>query len=286
MTAREALRDAAKCLAAAGVANPRLDARLLLGFAENIGQAALLADPQRVVDGPRYEALVARRVAREPMAYILGRQEFWSLPFQVSPATLIPRADSEAVVEAALAGFEAGRALDLGTGTGCLLLAILQERPGAWGVGIDAEPAAAKLAAANARALGMATRAMFLAGDWDRALQGRFELVVSNPPYIGESELPGLAPEVKRWEPRRALLAGPDGLLAYRALVPRLAGLLAPDGLAVLEVGAGQAATVGDLAAECGLAVVGIHTDLGGIERALTFRIGGGVGSVGGVRYV
>jgi len=284
VTAREALRRGAVRLAAAGVESARLDARLLLGFAEGIEQAALIADPARVVDDARFEALIARRSAREPVAYIVGRQEFWSLSFRVSPATLIPRADSEAVVEAALATFAAGRVLDLGTGTGCLLLAILHERRAAWGVGVDASPAAAWLAAENARALGIGERAMFLAGDWDAPLGGRFELVVANPPYVGTGELPHLAPEVACWEPHLALEAGADGLRAYRALLPRLPMLLAPGGLAVLEVGAGQATAVSGIAGECGLAVLAARADLGGVIRALTFGVRGGVGSLGAQR--
>ncbi len=272
MTACEALRRGAAHLAAAGVDNPRLDARLLLAHAEGISQAALLGDPGRLVDAARYDALLARRAAREPLAYILGIQEFWSLPFQVSPATLIPRADSEAVVEAALAAFPAddsGPVLDLGTGTGCLLLAVLHERPRAWGIGVDLAPDAARLAARNARALGFADRAFFLAGDWDSALAGRFALVLSNPPYVTVDELAGLQPEVAGWEPRRALDGGADGLAAYRRILARLPMLLAPGGSAVLEVGAGQAGPVAALAGSAGLRLAETQADLGGTIRAL-----------------
>lgn len=275
VTAREALRLGAARLAAAGVDNPRLDARLLLAHAEGVGQAALVADPDRAVDGARYDVLLARRAAREPLAYVVGSQEFWSLPFQVSPATLIPRADSEAVVEAALGALppdHPGPVLDLGTGTGCLLLAVLHERPLAWGVGVDVAPETAGLAAGNARALGLAGRATFLAGDWDATLAGRFALVLSNPPYVAEGELPGLQPEVARWEPRRALDGGGDGLGAYRRVVARLPWLLAPGGSAVLEVGAGQAEAVAALAGEAGLRVGETQADLGGTIRALRLK--------------
>ena len=272
MTAREALRLGAARLTAAGVDNPRLDARLLLAHAEGISQAALLGDSSRPVNAARYEVLLTRRAAREPLAYIVGSQEFWSLPFQVSPATLIPRADSEAVVEAALAALPAddsGPVLDLGAGTGCLLLAVLHERPRAWGVGVDLAPDAARLAAGNARALGLADRALFLAGDWDSALAGRFAVVLSNPPYVTVDELSNLQPEVAAWEPRRALDGGADGLAAYRHILARLPTLLAPGGSAVLEVGAGQAGPIAALAGSAGLRLAGTRADLGGTIRAL-----------------
>jgi release factor glutamine methyltransferase len=270
VTVREALRLGTARLAASGVDNPRLDARLLLARGTGLDQPALLADPERLVDPASYEVLLARRGAREPLAYILGAQEFWSLPFLVSPATLIPRPDSEAVVEAALDAHPApGRVLDLGTGTGCLLLAVLHERPGAWGVGVDRAPDAARLAAANAAALGLSGRAAFLAGNWGDALHGRFDLVLSNPPYVAARELAVLQPEVARWEPGRALDGGEDGLDAYRALATALPGLLAPGGSAVLEAGAGQDDAVAAIAAEAGLRLAASRTDLGGIVRAL-----------------
>jgi release factor glutamine methyltransferase len=272
VTAREAMRLAAARLGGAGVDAPRLDARLLLAHSEGLDSAALVVQPDRPVDAARFEALVARRAAREPLAYILGRQEFWSLPFQVSPATLIPRADSEAVVEAALdamAPESSGPVLDLGTGTGCLLIAVLHERPRACGVGVDLSPDAARLAAANAGALGLAGRASFVAGDWDAALAGRFALVLANPPYVEAEALPGLQAEVARWEPRRALDGGADGLDAYRWIVARLPTLLAPGGSAVLEVGAGQAEAVAALGDAAGLRVAATRADLGGVARAL-----------------
>ena len=277
MTAREAVRHGAARLAAAGVDNPRLDARLLLAHAESVEPVALIAEPDRVVDESRYDGLLARRAAREPLAYIVGRQEFWSLPFQVSPATLIPRADSEAVVAEALdvlAPNDPEPVLDLGTGTGCLLLAVLHERGRAWGVGVDLAPEAAKLAAANARALGLSERALFLAGDWDAPLAGRFALVLSNPPYIVAGEVAGLQPEVARWEPRQALDGGADGLAAYRRLLGRLPCLLAPGASAVLEVGAGQAELVAALARHAGLSVAAARPDLSGTCRAVRLKCG------------
>jgi release factor glutamine methyltransferase len=234
--------------------------------------SALLVDPARLVDAATIQALVARRAGHEPLALILGRREFWSLDFAVSPATLIPRPDSETLIEAALGTF-AGRApprrvLDLGTGTGCLLLAALSEFPAAFGIGVDRSSAAVALAARNAALLGMADRAGFLCADWAAAIRGRFDLVLSNPPYVPTAQLNGLMPEVARFEPRVALDGGADGLFAYRRLVPALARLLAPDGIAALEIGAGQAATVARLARDAGFASLP-HQDLSGIVRAL-----------------
>ncbi len=272
MTVGEALREGAALLAAAGVDNPRLDARLLLGHAAGLSREALLRDPGRSVDPAPYRALLARRAAREPVALILGRQEFWSLPFAVSAATLIPRADSEAVIEAALAAApdrgRVGRILDLGTGTGCLLLAALTEFPSAWGMGVDRAAEAASLAARNAAALGLAGRSAFLCGDWDAAVSGRFDLVLSNPPYIPGGDIAGLMPEVLLYEPARALDGGADGLDAYRRILAALPRLLAPGGAAVLEIGAGQAEAVAALAGQ----TVAFRADLGGIPRAMVVR--------------
>lgn len=272
MTAREALNAGAAQLTAAGVGNPRLDARLLLAYAEGCDQAALLGGT-RIVDAERYAAVIARRVAREPLAYIIGRQEFWSLDFAVSPATIIPRPDSETVVEAALDVFPyhaSGAVLDLGTGTGCLLLAILHERRKAWGVGVDLAPEAAQLAAANAAALGLADRASFVAGCWDRALAGRFSLIVTNPPYIERDAVARLQPDIARWEPRRALDGGADGLHAYRELLAALPQRLLPGGYAVVELGAGQIQAVSAIACASGFQVFATRADLGGHIRALT----------------
>ena len=275
LTASMALARASANLREAGIDNPRLEARLLLADALGIGQEALLAAPEMAVPAT-FAALVARRVAHEPLAFILGRQEFWSLSFAVSPATLIPRADSETLVEAALAAF-ASRAgprhiLDLGTGTGCLLLATLSEFPAAFGIGIDLSVAAATLAAANAAALGLAGRAAFLAGDWAAAIGGQsFDLVLSNPPYIPTGDIAGLMPEVAVHEPARALDGDADGLDAYRKILADLPRLMAPGGVAVLELGIGQDSSVSELAAAAGFAP-SLRADLGGIARALVLR--------------
>ena len=263
------LTESAAALAAAGVAAPAREARLLLLHA--IGRTAgALLDRGELVAAPALAALVARRAAREPMALILGRQGFWTLDLAVSRDTLIPRADSEAVVAAALAARpDAARVLDLGTGTGCLLLAVLSECPAAWGLGIDLSPEAAALAARNAAANGLAGRAAFLCGDWAASVHAHFDLVLSNPPYITSADLAGLMPEVAGHEPARALDGGADGLAAYRRIVAALPSLLAPGGVAVLELGIGQDASVAELARHAGLAVRGLRADLGGVARAL-----------------
>jgi release factor glutamine methyltransferase len=266
-------------LRAAAIETPRLEARLLLSHAMGCRQEALLRDPRAPVPpevAGRFGDLLRRRLAHEPMALLLGAQEFWSLTFAVSSATLIPRADSEALVEAVLEAFPdrtaVRRVLDLGTGTGCLLLAALSEFPAATGLGIDLVPAAAALARDNARRLGLAGRAAFLAGDWAASIEARFDLVLCNPPYIESRDIPGLMPEVARHEPASALDGGADGLAAYRLVVAALPGLLAPGGQAVLELGQGQRAAVEALARTAGLVPLGCRADLGGVERAL--RIG------------
>ena len=263
-------------LRAAAIEAPRYEVRLLLAHVLACRTEDLLRDPRAAVplaEAQRFAGLVQRRVGHEPVAYLLGEQEFWSLRFAVSPATLIPRADSEALVEAVLEAFPNRaaplRVLDLGTGTGCLLLATLAEYPAASGLGLDRNPAAAALAAGNARALGLADRARFLAADWAAPLQARFDLVLSNPPYIEAAAIPGLMPDVALHEPAGALDGGADGLDAYRAIVADLPRLLRPGGKAVLELGAGQAPAVAALARAAGLGVLGCREDLGGIPRAL-----------------
>jgi release factor glutamine methyltransferase len=240
---------------------------------------ALLRDPRAAVPpaaAARFRAGLAARLDAVPMAHILGRRGFWTLDLAVSPATLIPRPDSETLVEAALHLFPDAaaplRVLDLGTGTGCLLLAVLAERPRAFGVGVDRVPEAAALAAGNARRNGLAGRATFLAGDWATAIADRFDLVLSNPPYIETAVIPTLMPEVARHEPAGALDGGADGLDAYRRIVAALPALLAPGGAAVLELGAGQRPAVETLAREAGLKPAGCRADLGGIARALMLR--------------
>lgn len=275
-TIGQLLCQGAKALRAAGIADPRLEARLLLGHVLGLGAAALLAHRDEKAEAAPYQAAIARRVAHAPLAHITGRQGFWTLDLAVSPVTLIPRADSESLVEAALAALPeqqaALRVLDLGTGTGCLLLAVLAERPHAFGVGVDLSPEAALLARANAAANGLGGSAAFLAGDWAGAIAGHFDLVLCNPPYIESAAIGELMPEVARHEPARALDGGPDGLAAYRLLATALPGLLIPGGIAVLELGQGQRPAVAGLVRAAGLEVLGCQADLGGVDRALVVK--------------
>jgi release factor glutamine methyltransferase len=270
-TAGQAVRRAAAALRDAGIDNPIREARLLLCHASGRTLADLVRDPAAPVDPAALDALVARRVAHEPMAYIVGRQGFWSLEFLVSPATLIPRPDSETIVEAALTLAPPTRVLDLGTGTGCLLLSVLHERPSAFGIGVDRVAAAAALARRNAERLGLSDRSAFVCGDWAAALRGRFDLVLSNPPYIAHAAIPTLMPDVAGHEPHTALDGGPDGLDAYRTIVRALPDLLVPGGAAVLELGLGQGRAVAALGAGAGFGA-SFRADLAGIDRAIVLR--------------
>jgi release factor glutamine methyltransferase len=280
MTAvRARIAEAAGRLAAAGVEDARGEARLLLAAVTGVERSALLAGALPALSAAQdaaLEALLRRRERREPIAYILGAKEFWSLSFEVDPAVLIPRPDTETVVEAALAQIgdraAALRILDLGTGSGCLLLALLSELPAAHGLGVDDSPAALAVAMRNAERLNLAAHAHFRQGQWGDGLQERFDLIVSNPPYLREAEWDQLQPEIRCFEPKGALLAGPDGLDAYRELAPDCARLLRPDGVCALEIGLGQAGTVSALLARQGLEVIGRHRDLAGIERCLVAR--------------
>jgi release factor glutamine methyltransferase len=265
-------------LAAAGVEDARSDAWLLFSAVTGRSRAELIAGvPLRLslAEEQRLAALAARRLAREPMAYILGSREFWSLPFEVGPAVLVPRPESETVVEAALARIADRtaplRILDLGTGSGCLLLALLSELPRASGLGIDCSAAALAMAKSNARRLGLAERAEFREGNWGRGLAGPFDVIVCNPPYVAQTDAESLAPEVRVFEPEEALFAGPDGLSAYHALAPDCARLLAEDGVVLLEVGQGQGASVEGIMRRHGLRLVASWPDLAGIERCLMF---------------
>jgi release factor glutamine methyltransferase len=273
------LCQAGQRLRGAAIEAPRLEARRLLAHVLNKSEEALLRDPRAPVpadQAQQFAALLARRVAHEPFAYLTGRVGFWTLDLEVSPATLIPRADSESLVEAALEACpDKGAALhvlDLGTGTGALLLAVLSELPAASGVGVDLKPEAAALAARNAARLGLADRARFLAGDWAVALAGRFDLILCNPPYIESAAIAGLMPEVARHEPASALDGGADGLSAYRRIIADLPRLLAPKGVAILELGQGQQAAVEALGREANLTPEACRADLGGVPRALVLR--------------
>jgi release factor glutamine methyltransferase len=269
---QQALNLAASELAASNIDAPRREARLLL--AHLLGLPARALPPENAaVDAAGLQAALARRAAHEPLAFITGTQGFWTIELEVSRATLIPRADSETLIEAALAALPdrtaVTRVLDLGTGTGCLLLAALTEFPATFGVGVDRAPAAARLAARNAARLGLAGRASFLAGDWAAAISARFDLVLCNPPYIESGSIAALMPEVARHEPALALDGGADGLAAYATLMPTLANLLSPGGIAILELGAGQAPAAAALARAAGFTQTSTRADLGGTPRAL-----------------
>ena len=268
------LRDGAVRLAAAGIEGSRREARVLLAHALSVRSADLLTDPAATVPTEVFDILLARRATHEPLALIVGHREFWSLDFAVSADTLVPRADSETLIEAALAAFPTRavrHVLDLGTGTGCLLLAALHEFSAAFGVGVDRALAAAALAKRNALALGLAGRAAFVCGDWGDALAGRFDLVLCNPPYIRAGDIASLLPEVALHEPLSALSGGGDGLDAYRTIIPTLPRLLEEGGVAILELGQGQAGDVGRIAAAAGFAA-SLRADLPGIERAMILR--------------
>jgi release factor glutamine methyltransferase len=268
MKIRAALAEAARALAEVSP-TARLDAELLMAHALGVTREAVL---MRHLDDPApdaFAALIDRRRTHEPVAYITGTRAFWTIALAVGPGVLIPRADSETLIEAAVAHF-AGRSprriLDLGTGPGTLLLAALDQWPDAQGLGVDASDAALDYARRNALNLGMASRVEFRRGDWAQGIAGAFDLVLANPPYIGTGE--ALPHEVRAHEPPAALFAGTDGLDDYRALIPQLRPLLGPGGAAILEIGATQAEAVSALLAAQGFAVALRH-DLAGLPRAL-----------------
>jgi release factor glutamine methyltransferase len=277
------LSEGMKALGAAGIDAPAREARLLLGLAAKVPPAVMIGFPERSVDesaAAAYRALIARRADREPVSHLIGEREFWSLPFFVSRDVLDPRPDSEALIEAVLAEMPDRaaplRALDLGTGSGCLLLTLLCELPQAEGWAVDLSPAALAIAQRNAGRLGVAERTHFREGAWLQALTGddptSFDLIVSNPPYIPAADIAGLEPEVVRHEPRLALDGGIDGLDAYRALAPMLRGALRAGGLVALEIGLGQAESVTALMTAAGLIPAGRQVDLAQRTRCLLFR--------------
>jgi release factor glutamine methyltransferase len=271
MTVREALAAAAARLA--GVSGtPRLDAELLMAEALATSREALLLSPLDQEAPSAFAPLVERRLIHEPVAYITRRRAFWTIALEVGPGALVPRPDSETLIEAAVERFGvAGPAtiLDLGTGPGTLLLAALAEWPEARGLGIDSSERALAYAVRNAARLGFEARVRFGRGDWTEGVDGTFDLVLCNPPYVEDGA--DLPPDVREWEPAEALFAGADGLDAYRVLAPRIATLLAPRGIACFEIGAGQAAAAGDLFKSNGFDVA-VRQDLGGRDRCLVLR--------------
>ena len=276
LTIGRLLAAAATRLAAAGIAEPRHEARLILALALGIEPATVLGWPERPVEpklAASADALVARRARGEPVSRLRGKREFWSLDFALSPDTLDPRPDSETLVAAALADIPDRtavlRVVDFGTGTGCLLLALLSELPKATGIGIDIAPGAVAVAESNAMALGLAGRAEFRIGSWDIRIDGPADVILANPPYIPSSEIGRLPVKVLAFDPRVALDGGLDGLSAYRALGAAIRGLLGPAGKAYIEIGAGQGLQVARVLGETGLTVTAEHCDLGGIERCV-----------------
>ncbi len=278
LTISAARRTLTEKFRAAGLDSPELDARILVGHALSLDHTALAAAGARILDAAESKAVAAlasRRLAREPVARIVGSREFWSLMLRIDSTTLVPRPETETVVEAALAAIDAAgpraqelRIADLGTGSGALLLALLTELPKAFGVGTDTSPGALRDARDNAKRLQLA-RAAFVACDMAMALRGPFDLIVSNPPYVASSEIAALAPEVRDFDPRPALDGGTDGLDCYRAIAAAAPALLKATGALVVELGAGQASAVSDLLASAGLAPSPARTDLQGVPRAL-----------------
>lgn len=272
-TVGEAIREAAERLSVTSD-TARLDAEVLMAHALGCSRSSMLLSRMRDAAPDGFALLVDRRAEHEPVAYITGHQQFFGMPFMVGPEVLIPRGDSEVLVEAALAARpDARRVLDCGTGSGALLLAVLANLPDATGVGIDSSPGARTVAAANAQALGLANRARIAAADWhspgwDEPLGGPFDLVLANPPYVETTVT--LDRSVAAFEPASALYAGEEGLDDYRVLVPQLPRLLAPGGVALVEIGYRQAESVAAIGQEAGLSSR-LHRDLGNRPRVLEF---------------
>jgi release factor glutamine methyltransferase len=277
-----ARRALAEQFRAAGISTPELDARVLIGHALGLDHTGLVAAANRQISdltASQIERFAARRLAREPVARIIGEREFWGLPLTVTPDVLVPRPETETVVELALdrldrAGPRARplRIADLGTGSGAILLALLSELPDARAIGTDTDVRALTVARTNAARRGLAARAAFSACDFGAALAGPFDLVVANPPYIASAEIATLEPEVREHDPRRALDGGADGLSAYRALAADAARLLGAAGHLVLEIGAGQEQAVTNLLEAGGLAMAATRPDLSSTIRALAAR--------------
>ena len=280
MILSECLRYAREALRAAGIESPEADARLLLAAATGFSGADMILKAGEAVDAPAratFDIYIKRRLAREPVSRILGRREFWGLPFMVTPATLDPRPDSETLIDETLKELSSRsgdhlRIADFGTGTGCLLLALLNEMPQATGLGIDNSAAAVEVAEGNARVLGLASRASFAVQDWRTMAAQNFDWIVSNPPYIPETEERNLEPEVTLHDPHSALFAGRDGLDCYRDLARILPGFLADGGGACLEFGFNQSEQVIDIFKNSWLDTLRVARDLGGRERCIIVK--------------
>ncbi|WP_085907052.1 peptide chain release factor N(5)-glutamine methyltransferase [Kiloniella majae] len=266
-------------LTAAGIDDPRLDVRLLLAEAISKETSYLFGYPEKVLSNEeidRFQVMINKRLKREPVSKIIGRKEFWSLNFKVSRDTLDPRPDSETLIEAVLEGVsdttQPIKILDLGTGTGCLLLALLSEFDAAQGLGIDISDKALAVAKGNATSLGLSSRVSFQAGNWCEGLESGWDIIISNPPYIGLDEKKALAPEVLNYDPDLALFAENNGMRDYQMLIPQAAVILNEGGMLVIEAGQGQADGINALMADAGLVISTPKKDLGGIHRACIGR--------------
>ena len=279
----ETLHLLTKAFRLAEIDSADTDARLLVAHALQLDRAQLIAQADRVIEAREADvihALAARRLKREPVARIFGRKEFWSLTLALDPAVLVPRPETETVVEAALDFIVRGglrmeklRLLDIGTGSGALLLALLKELPNATGTGTDISGAALEVARANAASNGLAERCTFVACDIATGVHGPFDLIVSNPPYVVRDDIATLAPEVRDYDPHGALDGGPDGLDAYRAIAAQAPALMATGGRLIVELGAGQEPAVRALFTKAGLTISRVTPDLAGIPRALNASI-------------
>lgn len=281
LTVGQILTGTAAALAAGGIGAARREARVLVAIALRAEPLALLTAPERLLtqaEAVRVQAALARRLGGEPASRIRGQREFWSLDFTIAPGVLDPRPETELLVELALAHGERLkdvwapaplRILDLGTGSGCILLSLLQELPESTGVGLDVSPEALAVARANAGQLGLDSRASWICGEWFGPLTGGFDLIVSNPPYIPAGHVATLERGVRKFDPPEALDGGPDGLAAYRRIIPQLPGFLRVSGGVFVEVGAGQAGMVAAMAKRHGLRAQ-INRDLAGVPRAVS----------------
>lgn len=274
MIASQALRIAILRLRAAGVEDAPRDGRVLLAHAMGVAQDRLTLHLPETLTEPQeraYERALAARIARQPVSQIIGQRQFWGMTFRVTKDTLDPRPDTEALVAEALkAPFLS--MLDLGTGTGCILLSCLQHMPMARGLGVDISAAALEVARFNAQLHALNDRAHFRASNWFSGVKGQFDLIVSNPPYIAAEEMPGLAPEVREWEPAVALTPGGDGLDAYRAICAGAVAHLTPAGRLMVEIGPTQGAAVAGMMQAAGLVSVAVHPDLDGRDRVVQGR--------------
>ena len=275
-TVQDLLQSARRRLEAAGCDTPLLDARLLLQHAMGICREDMILNPRRTVTpeaARAFEAAVARRETREPVSRILGEREFYGRRFLVTPDVLDPRPDTETLIDAALHVLPpAARTLDLGTGSGAIIVTLLAERPDATGVATDISPAACSVARANAQRLGVAERLEVIVGSWFEPVSGRFDAIVSNPPYIPQAQIAGLAPDVRDFDPVTALAGGADGLDAYRAIAGAAASHLSEAGIILVEIGAAQANDVKEVFTGAGYHVAQQSIDLGGHIRCISFR--------------